>query len=1630
MSKNALKCVGPVLLWFLLIPAVYAQVPLQAVLKMPPRLNEARLKSPENARAAITISSLKNAFLTHGRHDTLRVQWSESQRVCRLRYSTKPGAGIAANYPGSFPETGRGELSVTGFPSLDIGIYYCILQDVDNAEATSIEFVAIVQPETPVHMLSPSSTIRSEQDEPVFRWEPITGVPYYFVLLSQGKLEIRTDPVTGDLESVVGVNIIWQAFTDKASIRYGESDLSGVWPPENVAPLVPGETYNWLVFSAFAPALQWIAYELYPLAPSEFTVTRPQLADSPELIVPSEGQNILSDEISFKWRRVPAAKRYHVILNEQIKREDSEGTILLWHHVTLDTEAVFYAKDFLSQKDYHVQILAESQGKTSTSGVRHFKYGSLAGYFEVNCRDAASDAPIPLVELQLRHDTGTHLPFPFFTNVNGVFGLDLAVGAYRIRGVARGYLPGETQFAVPFADTARVVLPLRAAPILIQGHVVQSDGSPVPFSRIGYLDNGARMERKADGQGNFAIGVQTLPAELQISALGYRSQSLSGLHLTQAGVADVGEVVLAEATASLKGTLLDVTGLPMSGVRFFLNGPGQSFEIVQGTGGRFEFKLQEGSWRIRPSLEGFYSEPDEYVLDLAPGSMRQAPFLFFGAALLQGRIFANDRLLSGSEVELEAIGSERRYQAVTDGFGMFRFDVPSGTYTLRIQHPGFASYQTSVNLTEGHVTSLDVPLQQGSVIWGMVQNAESKSPLAGATIVETTTGTILAQSNGDGIFSFPAEPQQTYSVDAQLTGFVSAGPRTASVGSGDSARVDLLLSPASAVIRGIVRDANGPVVDAMVTLLETNATTHTDSSGRFEFSVQPGTYRVIAQKECAASAEQSVTVALGETQEISLQLFGSGAIVLGHVYDQLGQPLFDASILAAGEKTVSAKSDSSGAYRLCLETGAYFVLVTRVGYLSADTTFFVTEGDSIAGLDFYLQDNTAQIIGRTRTGDGTPVAEVQVILTNAWQQMVTHSDAAGNFQFSGIYPGEVTLITRAQLYFAPPLTLTLEGQETRQVDIRMFRSDGFISGLVYNAYNGDGIDSALVIAQVKGSSTFYSAYSQRPDGAYRIDNLPNIPGSTFRVFASKSGYMLPAPRDSIPANSRDVDFGLLATNATISGVVRSADLQEPIADAEIVVSRRGESTRIARSAADGSFIVPGLVFSHAYQVAVRHDHFYSDSLSVEAPAAGLAFVLRRKFALVRGSVLRQTDSTAFADAEVAFANIDGIGRSDTTRTDSAGRFLANIWPGRYQVGVRAPLYFANPPQVLLNLAPGDTSDNLVFFLEKQILASLTIQGPTEIANDGAPVQYTASAIDTSGRNISALPSLSWWVDVGTDTAAIDSSGRLNITRAYVGPLAVGARDTASGISDTLQVEVAAAIDSLSDITLFGRFGQQLQIVPGTVGNSTAIAFEITEPTPIQKVEKAFRVLEPLYRLPPDNLEFDREARLGLPLQEAAGGAKLAVLRWDNVVNAWQVEEEGGRTVLEDGRLWRPIDKGGSYAIVEFSEALSIRSLALQPNPFSPQQINEFGEPGIAIRFSITSNQAALPLVTAKIYNLEGNLVITLAKQKPLPKGPQHLSWNGRTGTGQRARNGRYVLHFRVEDGKDAREELKSIVLIE
>ena len=144
----------------------------------------------------------------------------------------------------------------------------------------------------------------------------------------------------------------------------------------------------------------------------------------------------------------------------------------------------------------------------------------------------------------------------------------------------------------------------------------------------------------------------------------------------------------------------------------------------------------------------------------------------------------------------------------------------------------------------------------GSGVSGVVVNAATRQPVAGATVLlvrpEAVAGAVLVHTDDRGRFAFPGTPPATYRLVAEHDDFIrEISPEVVVEGGSGAPAVTLALTP-TAVISGRVTDEHGaPIGKVYVRAVTTRvvAETRTNDLGEYRlFGLAPDTYVIEAQR--------------------------------------------------------------------------------------------------------------------------------------------------------------------------------------------------------------------------------------------------------------------------------------------------------------------------------------------------------------------------------------------------------------------------------------------------------------------------------------------------------------------------------------------------------------------------------------------------------------------------------------------------------------------------------------------------------------------------------------------------------------------------------------------------------------
>jgi len=588
--------------------------------------------------------------------------------------------------------------------------------------------------------------------------------------------------------------------------------------------------------------------------------------------------------------------------------------------------------------------------------------------------------------------------------------------------------------------------------------------------------------------------------------------------------------------------------------------------------------------------------------------------------------------------------------------------------------------------------------------------------------------------------------------------------------------------------------------------------------------------------------------------------------------------------------------------------------------------------------------------------------------------------------------------------------------------LRVVVSPLAISGRVLNAVTSRPIMAAEVTAVESTTGTVRTTFTDSL-GRFRFERLDTT--KTYSLSASKEGYSLVNPPVQVWPGSAGLVLHLIPKDGQIRGSVTETN-GRPVGGALVVADDQAGSSGVASSDSLGRFAITGLARLRSYTVTVSKFGFHSTVLDRVGVDTTLAVVLRRNFATLTGRVtLTSGDAVQGALVRVSDVSLNAV--VDSTLTQADGRYrIDELLAGEFIVSAFKAGHLSEPPQMRLSLQPGQeaTAD---FVLERATVVSIEISGPTFVSNAESHTYFVTAKTD-KGKPM-PLSSPIW--KITPDIAGEITGGRLRPNGNFIGSALLTVRDPAGGVEGHLDIQLYAPVGPSTSILLHDETGLEMEIRSGSLHSEQKITVERPTLPEIKRNTREFVLMDQAYEIKPEEVKLDQPARLRLPIREGTVPSEPLVGRWDQATARWE-SLAGARFAGNDPKKKVEVDIPalGLYALLSHARPLGIRRVRFRPNPFSPEMDTDGdGHSGLAIEFELSSNDARKPFVTAKIYNMLGDLVRELATKVPKERGQNVLYWDGRTDDRRLARNGRYVVHLLVEDSTGREEYVHTVVLI-
>ncbi|NOY58995.1 MAG: hypothetical protein GXO75_08690, partial [Calditrichaeota bacterium] len=375
-------------------------------------------------------------------------------------------------------------------------------------------------------------------------------------------------------------------------------------------------------------------------------------------------------------------------------------------------------------------------------------------------------------------------------------------------------------------------------------------------------------------------------------------------------------------------------------------------------------------------------------------------------------------------------------------------------------------------------------------------------------------------------------------------------------------------------------------------------------------------------------------------------------------------------------------------------------------------------------------------------------------------------------------------------------------------------------------------------------------------------------------------------------------------------------------------------------------------------------------------------------------------------------------------TDENGTFkFEQVKVGNYLLSVNFPGHISDPEQYTLAVAPGQ-SINADFKVEEAVLAGLSLQVKEEMANnEPAPVFY--QALTESGRQMSISDPV--W-DVFPHQAGVIKKSVFYPNNSYLGSARIIVQDRTRTFADTASTELFAPVGPGTSRTFANESG--VSVFPGSFAEQQKLKLLTIQLPPFKQNAKSATASGSGYFLKPDDYALGAKIRLEFPRDTTTSSAGLTIGKWDKKNAEWIISESV-QTDAGTNNIVADISSLGLYAMLVKSKSLGIDFIKYLPNPFSPEvDTDNDGHSGLSIHLQFSSQFSRMPFVTIKIYNLRGEPVRDLMDRKPYGKDKANIIyWDGLTDDGLRARNGRYIIHTKIEDGKASVDKVGTVVLI-
>lgn len=313
--------------------------------------------------------------------------------------------------------------------------------------------------------------------------------------------------------------------------------------------------------------------------------------------------------------------------------------------------------------------------------------------------------------------------------------------------------------------------------------------------------------------------------------------------------------------------------VPLNGAEVFVNGTGNTTNLLTGGSGSFSFSLPAGAYTLTACDPGYRAQ--SLTATVAWSTTQTLDLILPNATaptgMVQGFVYTNSvvggvpRTLPLEGATVFANGTGNTTQATSGVTGAFSFQLPPGRYDVTALFPGKVSENETATVQVGAATSLDLVLPNVSMPTGHLQGFvyalavvaghPSQTPLSGATVTVTGVGpgNVTEAVTGSGGAYSVSLAVGVYEVGASAHGYPTQS-NTTSIAPGATSSLDFWL-PSPSTKGGVDFLGNATVlgtsnpetlVGVEVWVNASNGVSYpvelTNANGSYAFNLQPGAY--------------------------------------------------------------------------------------------------------------------------------------------------------------------------------------------------------------------------------------------------------------------------------------------------------------------------------------------------------------------------------------------------------------------------------------------------------------------------------------------------------------------------------------------------------------------------------------------------------------------------------------------------------------------------------------------------------------------------------------------------------------------------------------------------------------------